>query len=251
MTSDTVGMRPPAARVVVDLPSSTVAETDHRDLIRFVQSELAALADPVKAAPMQAYMKTDMPFYGVPKPLRTPVARELKKRFPPSTASEYRRNVSDLWDLLHREEKYLAIDYAESFRQFITFGQIDLYQRLITEGAWWDFVDEIASHLVGRVVLTDRERMRPVLEAWIDHPDLWIRRTAILSQLGHKENTDWPILADFCLRRAHEKEFFIRKAIGWALREYARVQPDLVRDFANEHREELSSLSYREATKHL
>ncbi|MFN2485382.1 MAG: DNA alkylation repair protein, partial [Acidimicrobiia bacterium] len=86
---------------------------------------------------------------------------------------------------------------------------------------------------------------------WIEHPDMWLRRTAILSQLGHKEKADWPMLADFSLRRAHEKEFFIRKAIGWALREYARIEPDLVRAFANEHREEVSGLSYREATKHL
>lgn len=200
---------------------------------------------------MQAYMKTDLPFYGVPKPFRTPIARELKKRFPPSSAKEYRSNVSDLWELPHREEKYLAIGYAESFREFICLDQIDLYQRLVTEGAWWDFVDEIASHLVGRIVLTDRELIRPVLEAWIEHPDMWLRRTAILSQLGQKEKTDWLMLADFSLRRAHEKEFFIRKAIGWALREYARVEPDLVRDFANEHREQLSGLSYREATKHL
>ena len=200
---------------------------------------------------MQAYMKTSMPFYGVPKPLRVPIARSLKERFPPIDGKAYRKSVLALWALPHREEKYLAIGYAESFRQFISLEQIDLYQRLITEGAWWDFVDEIASHLVGRVVLSDRERMRPVLVEWIEHPDMWLRRTAILSQLGHKEKTDWLLLADFCLRGAHEKEFFIRKAIGWALREYARVEPDLVRDFAHDHREQLSALSFREATKHL
>ncbi|MBA2724982.1 MAG: DNA alkylation repair protein [Actinobacteria bacterium] len=218
---------------------------------RFVSEALAALADPEKAASMQAYMKTDMPFYGVPKPERAPIARELKRRFPSANEAEYRRSVLSLWDLPHREEKYLAIGYAEAFKPFITFDQIDLYQQLVTEGAWWDFVDEVASHLVGRIVLNDRDRMRPVLEAWIDHPDMWLRRTAILSQLGHKAMTDWPMLSDFCMRRAHEKEFFIRKAIGWALREYARVEPDLVADFAKEHQKKLSGLSYREATKHL
>jgi 3-methyladenine DNA glycosylase AlkD len=121
----------------------------------------------------------------------------------------------------------------------------------VTEGAWWDFVDDVASHLVGRVTLLERESVRPVLERWIDHPDMWLRRTAILSQLGHKDKTDWEMLADFCLRRAHEKEFFIRKAIGWALREYARIEPDVVRRFATENRERLSGLSFREATKHV
>lgn len=220
-------------------------------MVRFVQSALAALADPAKAAPMQAYMKTQMPFYGVPKPGRAPISRELKQRFPPTDTLDYRKKVIALWELPHREEKYLAIGYAEDFKQFITFDQIDLHEKLITEGAWWDFVDEVASHLVGRVVKVDRERMRPVLETWIDHPDMWLRRTAILGQLGHKEKTDWHMLSDFCLRRADEKEFFIRKAIGWALREYARVEPDLVRNFANDHRNLLSGLSYREATKHL
>lgn len=196
-------------------------------------------------------MKTSMPFYGVPKPLRTPIAREFQLRFPPRDATEYRVNVAGLWELDHREEKYLALGYAQEFKDFITIDQIDLYQRLISEGAWWDLVDEVAGHLVGRVVRADRERMRSVLEGWIDHSDMWLRRAAILSQLGHKDKTDWPMLSGFCLRRAHEKEFFIRKAIGWALREYARVEPERVREFAETNQNLLSGLSYREATKHL
>lgn len=221
------------------------------DIVSFTQAELRSRADPVQARPMQAYMKTDMPFYGVTSPLRRQISRELKARFRPQDGAEYRENVLALWALPHREEKYLAIGYATDFKSHIVFEHIDLFRRLVVEGAWWDFVDAIASHLVGRVVLNDRERMRPFLEQWIDDDDLWLRRTALLCHLGHKGETDWAMLFDFCLRRAGETEFFIRKAIGWALREYSRVEPDRVRQFLADHRPELSGLSYREAAKHL
>ena len=222
-----------------------------RSLVRFVQAELAALADPAKAAPMQAYMKTNMPFYGVPKPARVPIAKELRRRFPPADTRQYRQNVLALWNLSHREEKYLAIGYARQFPAFVDFGQIDLFERLIVEGAWWDLVDEVASPIVSRVVLMQRQQMRPVLERWIESPVMWLRRAAIICHNGHKDATDWLQLSDFCLRRAQEKEFFIRKAIGWALREYARTNPEAVRTLLQRHGDQLSALSYREAAKHL
>ena len=220
-------------------------------MVAFVRRSLKAVEDPERAVSMAAYMKTDMPFYGVSSPARRPIARELKLLYPAGSATEYRENVRVLWALPHREEKYLAIGYALSFKKLITIEQIDLYQQLVLEGAWWDFVDVIASDLVGRVVLTDRARMRPTLEEWIDHDDMWLRRTALLAQLRHKTTTDEAMLFDFCQRRAHEKEFFIRKAIGWALREYARVNPEAVRGFLRDHEAHLSGLSRREAGKHL
>ncbi|HKX74539.1 MAG TPA: DNA alkylation repair protein [Acidimicrobiia bacterium] len=221
------------------------------DLVSWAEGALQMVADPAKAVPMAAYMKTTMAFYGVPSPLRLPIARELKQRFPASDPKSYRRNVLELWQLPHREEKYLALDYAGSFPRLITFEQVDLYRQLVVEGAWWDLVDPVASHLVGRVVRDDRAKMRPLLHTWIDHEDLWLRRTALLCQLGHKGETDQAMLFDFCLRRGHEREFFIRKAIGWALREYARVEPEAVREFLRQQRDRLSPLSVREAAKHL
>ena len=222
-----------------------------QSLVEFVQSELTALADPARAEPMAAYMKTEMPFYGVPKPERVTISREIKRRFPAANASQYRQNVLSLWKLPHREEKYLAIGYARQFPAFVEFAQIDLYERLIIEGAWWDLVDEVASPIVSRVVLNHRQQMRPVLERWLDSPVMWLRRAAIICHNGHKQATDWAQLSDFCLRRAEESEFFIRKAIGWALREYARTNPDAVRTFLRNHGPRLSGLSYREAAKHL
>jgi 3-methyladenine DNA glycosylase AlkD len=220
-------------------------------LTEFVAEQLADAADPDKAGPMAAYLKTDMPFYGVQKSGRVPILRAVKDRFPPSDRDDYRTAVLALWTRPHREEKYLAIGYARSFPRFVTLSSVPLYRRMIVEGAWWDLVDEIATHLVGDILVNQREHMTPKVEAWIGDRDMWLRRTAILAQIGHKEDTDADLLFEACERCMHETEFFIRKAIGWALRDYARTDPGAVAAFVTEHRDDLSGLSYREATKHL
>src|SRR5690606_33699083 len=130
----------------------------------------------------------------------------------------------------------LAIAYARRFRPYIDLPQLDLYERMVVEGAWWDLVDDVAANLVGALLLGHRAAMRPVMEAWVDDDDMWRRRTAILSQVRHRDQTDAEMLFDFCRRRAHETEFFIRKAIGWALREYSKTDPR-----SEEHTSELQS----------
>jgi 3-methyladenine DNA glycosylase AlkD len=221
------------------------------ELTELASSRLAAAVDLDAAPAMQAYMKTEMPFFGVKRPQRRPIERELIRMFPAVDAATYRRNVNELWDLPHREEKYLAISYARGFPAFIVPDQLDLFERLVREGAWWDLVDETAIHLIGRVLLDHRGQTRAALEQWIDDPDLWIRRTALICQITHKTATDATMLFDFCSRRAHETDFFIRKAIGWALREYAKTAPDDVRTWVALHEAQLSGLSRREALKHL
>ena len=198
---------------------------------------------------MAAYMKTSMPFYGVPKPAREEIARALKQRFPITNRKDYERAVLGLWKLPHREEKYFAIDVARMWRDFIVPESMPLYRRLIQEGAWWDTVDEVAAHLVGAVLLANRKVIAPMMDRWIDDTDLWIRRTAIISQLKHKDKTDHVRLFRYSLAQAAEKEFFIRKAIGWALRQYAYSAPERVRDFITRNRARLSPLTYREASR--
>ena len=216
-----------------------------------VQTALAHGADPGKVAGMQAYMKTDMPLYGVQKPGRVQILRRLKKDFPPSTRAEYEDLVVALWELPHREEKYLAQGVAVTFEAFIVPESLPLYRRLITEGAWWDFVDDAATHLVRELVIRYPGEAWPVVDSWIDDEDLWLRRAAILCQVGARDRTGEERLFRFCAERAHEKEFFIRKAIGWALREYSKFDPGAVARFVTAHRDDLSGLSYREATRHL
>jgi 3-methyladenine DNA glycosylase AlkD len=219
--------------------------------IEFVQEALRGQADPAKAVGMQAYMKTDMPFYGVQKPARSLILRRLVQAFPPTDRGSYEMLVLSLWNLPHREEKYLALGVAGHFKSFIDTASLPLYHRLIAEGAWWDFVDEVATHLIRTLVLNQPTQAWREVDKWIDDPDMWLRRSAILCQVGAKEKTDSNRLFSFCATRLHEKEFFIRKAIGWALREYAKTDPAAVADFVAAHRERMSGLSFREATKHI
>jgi 3-methyladenine DNA glycosylase AlkD len=220
-----------------------------QDLCSYVSSELGTRANADNAVAMQRYLKTDMPMFGVKKPDLRAVAKAYKKDFAPADEAAFARNVGALWALPHREEKYAAIDYARKNKAFITLAALPLFEQMVREGAWWDLVDDIAAHLVGQLVRDERERMRPILQAWVDDDDLWVRRAAILAQLKHKDETDEEMLFDFCLRRAHEKVFWIRKAIGWVLRDYCRTNPKAVRDFVAAHKGELSGLSVREAKK--
>lgn len=219
-------------------------------LVQVVQTGLAERAVPANVAPMQAYLKTDMPFYGVKKPEQRQV-RRLAKSIRPGTGSEYVAGVRALWDLPHREEKYLAIDWARDQRRFVSRAALPLYLQMIREGGWWDLVDVIASHLVGEVWRADRDHVGPLADAWIEDDDLWVRRTAIIGQLRHKHQTDVDRLFAYCEACAHERDFFIRKAIGWALRQHGRTDPDAVRAFVERMGEGLSGLSRREALKHL
>ena len=179
------------------------------------------------------------------------IIRRLRDEFAPSNQDEYESLVLALWDLPHREEKHLALAVGVQNRQFHTPASLPLYRRLMVEGAWWDFVDEVSTHMVREVVRDCSGPAWAVIDLWIDDEVMWLRRSAIICQVGLKERTDVSRLFSFCRQRAFEKEFFVRKAIGWALREYSKTDPEAVAAFAIEHREELSGLSFREATKHI
>jgi 3-methyladenine DNA glycosylase AlkD len=221
-----------------------------QDLAAFVSTRLAQLADPAKAAPMAAYMRTTQPFHGVQKAGVDAVCREALKRSPCASQSEYEQHVLALWHLPHREERYVAVRYARQ-QKFIAPASLPLYEQMIRQGAWWDFVDEIASHLVGGALAKSRAQVEPVLDLWIQDPDFWIRRAAVLSQLRLGPATSEPQLFRYCLQLAPEREFFLRKAIGWALREYSKTAPESVRAFLAANRDRLSPLTQREAVKHL
>lgn len=237
--------------LVIRTQGAVELSVEVKALTRFVQQRLRAVADPEKAGPMAAYMKTTMPFYGVQKPDRATIFKEMNKRFATDDRRVYERNVLALWALPRREEKYAALDYARGQKAMIGFDSMPLYERLIREGAWWDLVDIVAPDLVGPVLLARRRSVRPIMRKWIRDDDFWIRRAAIISQLRHKAETDEAELFRYCLRCADEREFFVRKAIGWALRQYSYAAPETVRAFLLEHRDRLSPLSYREGAKAL
>ncbi|MGD2051089.1 MAG: DNA alkylation repair protein [Acidimicrobiia bacterium] len=221
------------------------------DPVAFAAAALAQVADPRRAQNMAAYMKTDMPFYGATAPQRKAILKEMRRRFPIEDEEAWAATVVALWEQPHREERYLAIDVATRFPEYHTAANVPLFRRLIVEGAWWDLVDGVAAHCIGGALREERPEMRPLMDRWIDDPDLWVRRSALLAHLGHKDDTDQEQLFAHCLRRASEKEFFIRKAIGWVLRQYARTAPDEVAAFLLAHRDRWSGLTFREASKHL
>lgn len=248
MGGGTIDPRPARERVI---PTSANFFMPHL-IVNFIRTRYEPLANAANAKAMAAYMKTDMPFFGIKTPVRRPIVREAIRAHPITSRRDYVAAINALWNEPEREMKYAAVGVAQSAPQFITMASLPLYRRLIVAGGWWDFVDEIAARLVGCIVMQERERAAPVMRKWIDDEEhIWLRRSAILCQLGHKGETDEVMLFDFCLRRAHEKEFFIRKAIGWALRQHAYTSPRAVRAFLNKHRVKLSALTLREAGKHL
>jgi 3-methyladenine DNA glycosylase AlkD len=216
---------------------------------QFIKQRLLALDNKENAQAMAAYMKTSMPFYGVKAPDRRPLAKEAIKAYPIQNQNEFLQVVEELWNQSHREEKYIAIDIARSHPQYVNPAAFSLFEKMIRDGAWWDFVDDIAIHLIGTILMKYPSAIWPILEKWSNDSNLWIRRTVIICQNKFKKKTDQKRLLFFCLQRSHEKEFFIKKAIGWALREYARTEPQMIYEFIEKNKEHLSRLSYKEAVK--
>jgi 3-methyladenine DNA glycosylase AlkD len=223
-------------------------------LIGAVREGLAQLANPEKAPAMQAYMKSAMPFLGVQAPQQRQLYRQVFAAHPLATFDEWQATVLALWREAHyREERYAAIALAgdRHYRPYQRVETLSLYEELIVTGAWWDLVDELATHRVGELLRRYPEPMRAAMLAWSRDANLWKRRTAILCQATFKADTDEQLLFACIEPNLGDKDFFMRKAIGWALREYAKARPDSVRRYVQEHEAALSPLSRREATKHL
>ena len=228
------------------------------DLVDELRRRIAEAGDPSRAPGMQAYMKSALPYRGVTSvPLRA-LTREVVAAHPLPDRATWEAVVRELWDgAEYREEWYAALAVARHplYRAFQDLDTLTLYRHLLVTGAWWDVVDDIATHLVGDILAADPERLTPVMRAWAVDDDLWLRRTAVICQLGRKAGTDVDLLryalAENLEDSRHGRDFFIRKAVGWALRQHARTDPVWVRAFVAAHEDRLSSLSRREALKHL
>lgn len=196
---------------------------------------------------MQRYMKSAMPFRGVAKPGRAALLRELRPVLAETDAVA--TAADELWTGAEfREDRYMAILLAR--RLTPSPDRLPTYRRWIVEGAWWDYVDEIASHLVGPTLRASPAEVTPVVRSWSTDDDHWLRRTSIICQLGSKEHTDTALLAAAIEASIGETDFFLRKGIGWALRQHAYADPGWVLEFLAAH-PDLSPLSRREAAKHL
>ncbi|MFQ6609389.1 MAG: DNA alkylation repair protein [Fidelibacterota bacterium] len=210
---------------------------------RFKKSE-----NPVRAKQQQVYMKNKMEYWGYSSGETRLIAAHVFKLYPPNNKDEYRRILLYLFKHgTRREEWYAAVFMARKYKKFIIPELINTYVEIVKISQWWDIVDSVASNLIGPA-LRDKE-LRDYLIPWIQDENMWIRRTALLTQLNYKDLTDFPLLKELILQVAHEQEFFIRKAIGWALRQYSYTNPKAVLRLIVEKGNQLSNLSIREAQK--
>lgn len=222
-----------------------------------IRATIHGAGDPERARQQQAYMKSALPFEGLSSPeLRVLLRPILAERI--AVRSEWAGEALSLWDeATVREHRYAAIALLEHryYREWHDPDLLGILRHMVVTGAWWDLVDVIASHLVGDVLARHRELVTPAMALWAEDDDMWLRRVAILCQLGDKDETDEELLSQAITANLegsrHGSQFFIRKAIGWALRDYARTDPDWVRHFVAGRAERLSPLSRREALKHL
>jgi len=222
-------------------------------LARAVRLALRDAADPSKARGMQAYMKSAMPYRGVQAPVLRAAVKAVFALHPLESFAEWRDAVLALWrEARYREERYAAIEVIAwpKHKHFRTLDALPIYEEIIMAGAWWDFVDAIATHQLGELLRQYPREVAPVLRRWAVSEDIWRRRAAILAQLGFKRDTDLDLLYDCIRPSAGAGEFFLRKAIGWALREFSKTDPTEVIRFVREHDHLLSPLTKREALKH-
>ena len=199
---------------------------------------------------MAQYMKGHFSYFGIKSPLRKKLQREWWQGESIKYKSELVTLISGLWELEEREFQYVALDLGKRYKKYLSPNSIPFTQNLVMTKSWWDTVDAIASHFVGAVVYNSPET-RKIMDEWIDHKNMWIRRTAILHQLNFKEKTDSDRLFLYCEKRMGETDFFIRKAIGWALRQYSYIDSKSVIQFVKYHDSELSTLSKTESLKAL
>jgi len=230
-------------------PVSTSADA----LAQVIRESLAAQANPERAAGQQAYMRSELPYHGLTMPEVRKVMSSLCRQYRLPDAGAWQQAIRELWNgATHREQWYAALALARH-RTYaawaLDLSTVPLWEHLIRTGAWWDVNDEIAQHLIEPMLAAHHTEMTAILRTWSTDADLWIRRVAILAQNGRRTGTDRDLLADCIAGSLADRDFFSRKAIGWALREYSKTDPVWVQAYVARHSDALSPLSTREALR--
>jgi 3-methyladenine DNA glycosylase AlkD len=231
---------------IPDVPPSTLAAT----VLERLTAVYGAAADPGRAATMRAYMKDVAPFLGLTTPVRRALSREVLAGLPGPDETDCTAIALRCWRLPQREYHYFAVDYLRRHARACSSGFLPVARHLVTTVPWWDTVDALAAHVVGALVAAD-PALGAVMDTWIADDDLWVARAALLHQLRYKQRTDAERLFAHCLRQSGHPDFFVRKAIGWSLREYAKTDPEAVRAFLARERGRFAPLSVREALKNI
>lgn len=211
---------------------------------------MEAKANGTEAVKMAAYMKNQFPFLGLKSPVRRAAQKPLLEATKASTESELLSLAHLLFAEPEREFAYTACDLLRKHSRKLTAPALLDLRKFVQTESWWDTVDALATHPVGDLVRANSE-LSEDMDQWIHDEDMWVARTAILHQLMWKSDTDSERLFHYCDLRAEDKEFFIRKALGWALRQHARTEPEEVRAYVRANEDRLSGLTKREALKHI
>lgn len=215
-----------------------------------LRTALLDVADPDKAEGMAAYMKHKFDYLGCQAGERRKASKPMTqaaKKMEPDALLEL---VGALWAEPEREFHYVGMDIVRAGAKNLRASDLGTVREFIVATPWWDTVDSLAVHTVGTMV-TNHPELVHEMDEWIESTDMWISRTAILHQLMYKDRTDVNRLFTYCTMHMESTEFFTRKAIGWALRQYARTDAEAVRSFVAENEDSLSGLSKREALRHI
>lgn len=220
-----------------------------QQLLDSLSDKLNDKSDPVRSEKMSAYMKGKFVYFGIPSPVRNTIQKEWFAEVKKADVDRWEL-IDALWDCEQREYQYVAIDYLKRTpKRLISIEDIRAIEHLITTKSWWDTVDLIASNYLGAYLQKFPEQKEKVIEAWRNDSDMWLNRSCLIFQLKYKEETDFELMKSLIVQYQGNSEFFIQKAIGWALRQYSKFDPDAVRAFVEEI--ELGGLARREASKYL
>lgn len=204
-------------------------------------------ADPENAGPMSKYMKNKFEFLGIKSPSRKEISKVFLQKENLPAISELPTIIRELWDVPQREIQYFTLDLIQKYHKIMPEDWLSLIEDLIVSKSWWDTVDGLASWQVGDYFRKFPQHRDTTILRWLDSENIWLQRTCLIFQLRYKSDTDFELLK-FCIARlAHSREFFIQKAIGWALRQLSKLYPSEVLDFVENNT--LPKLSYREATR--
>ncbi|MFI8950472.1 DNA alkylation repair protein [Streptomyces sp. NPDC053750] len=232
------------AKGIPDVPPSPLADT----VLERLTAVYPAAADPERAVDLRRYMKDVAPFLGLTSPVRRALSCTVLEGLPRPGEPDCTAIALRCWRLPEREYHYFAVDHLRRHVTRCSSDVLPVVRHLLTTVPWWDTVDLLAAHVVGGLVAADPD-LTADMDAWIEDEDRWLVRAALLHQLRHKERTDTDRLFGYCLRQCGHGDFFVRKAIGWCLREYAKTDPDAVRAFVAGHGRRLAPLSVREALR--
>ncbi len=209
---------------------------------------LQSRANGDNAVHMSAYMKNRFLFFGIKTPERRKLTLKWWKKFPIASEVELLNIANELWNLEQREFHYVGSDTLKKYKSMLTPSALNTLKRLVINNSWWDTVDTLAAHPIGQIILNFSETGQ-IMDTWIEDDNMWVRRAAILHQLQFKIKTNENRLFYYCEKCMDEKEFFIRKAIGWALRQYSYINPETVLRFVHQNERGLSLISKKEALK--